>query len=181
VHPINSESAEATAELQAENSSNVLSWYAVSDEVKAVLKLAADHWEDTELSECYINQALELAGDNPDVLVSAYRYFFYKHNNPLALRVAEKVLALVQTSEQLPEHWEELYPVLSSRKDDPQIRLYLNAYAASGLIWARLGEVEKAKEISTTVGAIDDRKEFGGSLVFEILTAPPDEDESGDD
>jgi hypothetical protein len=154
-----------------------LSWYAVSDDVKACLKLAAEYWEDTELSERYINQALELAGDHPDVLVSAYRYFFYKHNNPLALRVAEKVLAMVRESEQLPDTWKELYPLFLKRKEEAAIRLYLNAYAASGLIRARLGEVEQAKEISTRVGSLDDRKEFGGSLVFEILTAPPDEDE----
>jgi tetratricopeptide (TPR) repeat protein len=176
VNQENAAMAETTVARQ-ENPDSSLSWYAVSDEVKGLLKLAAEHWEDTELSERYINQALELAEDNPDVLVSAYRYFFYKHNNPLALRIAEKVLALVRESEQLPNAWEELYPLLLNRKEEPAIRLYLNAYAASGLIWARLGEVEKAKEISTRVGEIDDRKEFGGSLVFEILTAPPDEDE----
>ncbi len=156
---------------------NSLSWYAAPAEVKELLKLAIDNWEDTALSEKYINEALELAEDNLDVLVSAYRYFFYKHNNQLALRIAETVLTKVQKLAQLPQEWDQLQPILVSRKDDSQIRLYLNAYAASGLIWARLGEVEKAKEISTRVGAIDDRKEFGGSLVFEILTAPPDEDD----
>ncbi|MDX2098868.1 MAG: hypothetical protein SFW36_13920 [Leptolyngbyaceae cyanobacterium bins.59] len=153
-----------------------LSWYNVSAEVKSLLQLAAAHWEDTQTSADYINQALEKAGDNPDVLVSAYRYFFYKRNDPLALQVAQKVLHLVRTSEQLPEAWEQLYPILTSRREESTIRLYLSAYSASGLILARLGAVAQAREIANQVSAIDG-KEFGGDVILNILNAPPDEDE----
>ncbi|OLP16687.1 hypothetical protein BST81_19815 [Leptolyngbya sp. 'hensonii'] len=153
------------------------SWYLVPDDVKRLLTLAAEQWEDTAASEAYVNQALAIAGDNPDVLISAYRYFFYKRQDRSALQVALKVIEQVRAVEHLPDLWENLKPILLQRKEDPQIRLYLNAYAASGLILARLGEVEKAKEIATQVNEIDDRKEFGAAVVLNILTPSLDEDE----
>ncbi|PLZ49460.1 hypothetical protein CBP13_18125, partial [Fischerella thermalis WC441] len=62
-------------------------------------------------------------------------------------------------------------------KEEPQIRLYLNAYAASGLVLAKLGEIEKAKEISTQVKSIDDKNDFGAGILLDILTRPAEEDE----
>ena len=59
------------------------SWYDVPEEVKSLLILAANTWENTVESESYINQALSKAEDNIDVLVTAYRYFFYKNNSLL--------------------------------------------------------------------------------------------------
>lgn len=149
-----------------------LSWYAVPEPLKQLLMLASTHWEYPELADDYINQALTLADDHPDVLVSAYRHFFYTHNYPLALQVATKVLEIVKCRESLPEKWVELKPILSDRRDDPQIRLYINAYAASGLIRARLGELETAKQIATQVSEIEHRNEFGGNVVRNILEHP---------
>lgn len=55
--------------------------------------------------------------------------------------------------------------------------MYLNAYAASGLVLAKLGEIEKAKEISTQVKSIDDKNDFGAGILLDILTRPAEEDE----
>lgn len=66
---------------------------------------------------------------------------------------------------------------LLDRREDPNIRLYLNAYGASGLVWAKLGDLEKAKESTSRIKEIDG-KEFGGAtVVFDVLTQPPEEDE----
>lgn len=153
------------------------SWYEVPDSIKALLQKAADTWEDTELSQTYINQALVQANYHLDVLVSAYRYFFYKHNDSLALQIANQVLQRVCTTEHFPATWDLLQPILRDRKEEPSIRLYLNAYSASGLILARLGELDQARTIATQIKSIDDRNEFGASVILNILDAPPDEDE----
>lgn len=153
------------------------SWYDVPEEIKSLLILAANNWENTSESEQYINQALSQAEGNTDVLVTAYRYFFYKNNNPMALKVAETVVDKVQKSENFPEDWEQLKPILLSRKDEPEIRLYLNAYAASGLVLAKLGEIEKAKEVTQRVREINDTSEFAASVVYDILTRPAEEDD----
>ena len=84
---------------------NKLSWYDASEDVKELLVLATDNWENSSLSEQYINQALEKAGDNIDVLVGAYRFFFYKNKPELALKIAKKVLGIIQEKENLPLEW----------------------------------------------------------------------------
>ncbi|KOP28310.1 hypothetical protein AMR41_00260 [Hapalosiphon sp. MRB220] len=153
------------------------SWFQVPEEIKELLILAADHWENTSESEKYMHQALAKTGDNLEVLVAAYRYFYYKYNYQMALQTAVKVIDKVKESEQLPDDWQQLQPILINRKEEEQIRLYLNAYAASGLVLAKLGELEKAKEISANVKSIDDKNDFGAGILLDILTRPAEKEE----
>ena len=152
------------------------SWYDVADEVKDLLVLAAKNWDNTAESEKYINEALGKT-DNPEVLVTAYRYFVYKYKYPQALQVAEKVMSSIKDTEKFPDDWEKLKSILLSRSQDPQIRLFLNAYAASGFVLAKMGELEKAKEATARVKEVDPKNEFGASIIFDILTRPPEEED----
>ncbi|MGK7913956.1 MAG: hypothetical protein AB4038_00170 [Prochloraceae cyanobacterium] len=154
-----------------------LSGDTVPEDVKQLLALASVNWDNPDIADGYMNQALAIADEHPDVLVSAYRYFFYTHNNPLALKVAAKVLEMVKRIESLPEDWSQLKSILNDRQDDPNIRLYINAYAASGLIRARLGEMETAKQIATQVSEIEKRNEFGGNVLRDILDYSDEDDE----
>ena len=156
---------------------NQLSWYNASEDVKELLILATDNWENSSLSEQYINQALEKAGDNIDVLVGAYRFFFYKNKPELALKIAKKVLGIIQEKENLPLEWEQLQPILMKRQEEPNIRLYLNAYASQGYIFAKMGQLETAKLITERVKGIDEHRESCATTVFEVLTKDPDEDD----
>ena len=153
------------------------SWFQVPDNIKDLLILAAKTWDNTAESERYMQQALDQAGEHIDVFVSAYRYFYYKNNFPLALQTALKVIAKIKIAEQFPDDWEQLKPILISRKEEPQIRLYLNAYAAAGLVLAKLGEIDQAKEISAKVKAIDSKNDFGAGILLDILTRPPEEND----
>ncbi|TAF09839.1 MAG: hypothetical protein EAZ77_04500 [Nostocales cyanobacterium] len=160
-----------------QTSQNKFSWFDVSDDVKELLILAAKTWENTEESAKYMQQALAKTEDNTDVLVAAYRYFYYKNNYSLALTTAEKIIAKIKEVEKLPDNWEALQLILKPRKEEPNIRLFLNAYAASGLVLAKLGKLEKAKEISTQIKGIDDKNDFGAGILLDILTRPPEEDD----
>ena len=153
------------------------SWFDVPEDVKQLLVLAAENWENTSESEKYINQALAKTDNNIDVLISAYRYFYYKQNYQMALETAEKVKNKVKETENLPDNWEQLRPILIQRKEEQNIRLYLNSYAATGLILAILGKAEEAKEICNKVKGIDDKNDFGAGILFDVLTRPPEEDE----
>lgn len=152
------------------------SWFQVPEDIKELLILAAENWENTSESEKYINQAVAKTGNNTDVLIAAYRYFYYKQNYPMALQTAEKVIEKVKNIEKLPNEWDKLKPILINRKESANIRLYLNAYAASGLVLAKLEKIDKAKEICTKVKEIDDKNDFGAGILFDILTRPPEED-----
>lgn len=154
-----------------------LSWYTVPNVVKQQLIQVSAHWDNPQIADRAMQQALELAEDHPDVLVSAYRYFFYTHNNALALEMATRLLERVTRLESLPPDWTQRKPILLDRRDEPNIRLYLNAYAASGLICARLGQLETAKQIAAQVSEIETRNEFGGNVVHDILNHPDDEAE----
>jgi hypothetical protein len=160
-----------------QNHTNRFSWFDVTDDVKELLILAAQNWENTEESTKYMQQALAKTEDNTDVLVAAYRYFYYKNNYVLALTTAEKITARIKKAESLPDNWQELKPILVNRHQEPEIRLYLTAYAASGLVLAKLGKIEQAKEISTRVKSIDEKNDFGAGILLDILTRPPEEDD----
>jgi hypothetical protein len=153
-----------------------LSWYDLPIEVKQLLIAAANTWEDTTQSQSYIHQALAIANQSLDVLVAAYRYFFYKHNDEAALQIATQVIEQIQQLEDLPAEWEVLAPILQDRKEEPNIRLYLNAYAASGLVMARMGAIAEATAITSRISEIDDKREFGATTIFQILTQPDEED-----
>lgn len=154
-----------------------LSWLDVSDEVKQLLSLAADHWDNPAIAEQYMNQALEVAGDNADVLVAAYRYFFYRNNISGALYIALCVMDQVRQRQSFPDHWEQLQPILNQRKDELDIRLYISAYAAYGLLLAKSGNIEQATVITSHVQSIDDRREFSAAVVHKVLTSPPEDDD----
>ncbi|MEM7716666.1 MAG: hypothetical protein AAF349_24425 [Cyanobacteria bacterium P01_A01_bin.68] len=160
-----------------QNTDTEFSWYEVPEDVKELLILATDNWENTSESENYINQALAKTDNNIDVLISAYRYFYYKQNYQMALDTAEKVKNKVKETEKLPSDWEKLKPVLIKRKEEQIIRLYLNSYAATGLILAILGKEQEAKEICNKVKEIDEKNDFGAGILFDILTRPLEEDE----
>jgi hypothetical protein len=153
------------------------SWDDLPAEVRDLLSAAANTWEDTAQSEADIYQALAIAGGSLDVLVAAYRYFFYKHNDAAALQMAMQVVEQTSRLAALPDEWELRASILSQRKEDALIRLYLNTYAASGLVLARMGAIEEAKVITARVSEIDDKREFGAATVFHILTHPDDEEE----
>lgn len=155
---------------------NGFSWFDVADDVKELLILAAKTWENTEESTKYMQQALAKTGDNTDVLVAAYRYFYYKNNYVLALTTAEKITAKIKKAESLPDDWQELKPILVNRREESQIRLYFTVYAASGLVLAKLGKIEQGKEISARIKGIDDKNDFGAGILLDILTRPPEED-----
>lgn len=153
------------------------SWFEVPEDIKQLLILAADNWENSSEAEKYINQALAKTENNTDVLIAAYRYFYYKYNYPMALKIANKVIDTIKELEGFSNNWEELKPILINRKEETKIRLFLNAYAASGLVLAKLGELDKAKKICRQVKEIDENNEFGAGVLLDILTRPPEEDD----
>jgi tetratricopeptide (TPR) repeat protein len=156
---------------------NKFSWFQVPENIKKLLILAADTWENTAESENYMQQALAQSDNNLDILVSAYRYFYYKNNYVLALQTTTKLLDRIKESEKFPEKWEQLNPILINRREETQIRLYLNAYAATGLVLAKLGDLEKAKEISIRVKEIDPKHDFGAGILLDVLTRPAEEED----
>ncbi|MEB3357938.1 MAG: hypothetical protein VKK04_14520 [Synechococcales bacterium] len=158
-------------------SSLSLSWYTTPDDIKVLLVEAAAHWEVPEVADVYLHRAIACADGQLDVLVSAYRYFFYQNRNGMALEIANRILQEIRAAEQLPTDWGRLREVIEGRKDDPNIRLYLNAYAASGFVLARLRHIDQAIAVLSRVCEVDRHNEFGARSVLNVLTQPATDDE----
>ncbi len=153
------------------NQPDAPSWYQVPNEIKQLLLAAVATWEDTARSEQFILQALNHPQTTLDVLVSAYRYFFYKHNDGMARRIAMQVMTQIEQEESLPDEWDTRQAILQARRLDPPIRLYLSAYTALGMMLARWGAFQAAIEISTRIQSIDPKDEFGAGAILRILAA----------
>ncbi|MEM7726361.1 MAG: hypothetical protein AAF208_08300 [Cyanobacteria bacterium P01_A01_bin.45] len=153
------------------------SWFQVPEDVKQLLLLAAENWGNPLESEIYINQALEKTENNIDVLISIYRYFYYKSNNPMALQTISKVLDVIKKTEDFPDDWEKQKLILESRRNERKIRVYLSSLAAYGLVSAKLGNIEEAKTIFARVKQLDENDEFSSGVLLDIVTRPHDEDE----
>jgi hypothetical protein len=156
---------------------SAFSWYHVPIDLKDLLLRAADTWHDPVQSERYMEKALAHPDSTVDVLISAYRFFFYRQNYAVAQRIAQQVLEQVRQQEKLPTSWPQLQPLLRQRRDQPLIRLYLTAYSALGYILARLGELDRARTVATRLQTIDEHDEFGASLILNILTSSDDDDD----
>lgn len=156
---------------------SAFTWYNVPADLKDLLLRAADTWHDPVQSERYMEKALAHPDSTVDVLISAYRFFFYRQNYAVAQKIAQQVLEQVRLREKLPPTWSQLQPLLLQRRDQPLIRLYLTAYSALGYILARIGELDRAKTVATRLQTIDQHDEFGASLILNILTPSDDDDD----
>ncbi|MGK7888844.1 MAG: hypothetical protein AB4042_05875 [Leptolyngbyaceae cyanobacterium] len=161
--------------------SATVSWFNASADIQSLLMAAADCWQDPAKSQKYMEEAIAQGMNNPDVLIAAYRYFFYRSNSEMALWAAQKTMDYIRETEELPEEWDELQPTLIVRKSEPMVRVYLHAYAASGLLLAKIGDLDGALAIATRIKLIDDQREFSGDLLHQILTTPLDNDDDDDD
>lgn len=109
------------------------SWLAVSASTQDLLAAAAQTWDDDAASEGYIRAVLTQLDVDLDALVGAYRYFFYKNNDPMALEDAIALCDRIQTANQWPHGWDSLTPLLLSQLDDLTVRLYLSETAGHTL------------------------------------------------
>ena len=153
---------------------NPPSWYRVPSEIETLLSAAVVSWEDTARSEQLMLQAINHPDTTLEVLVSAYRYFFYKSNDGMVRYLAMQVMERIKQAESLPDEWHALKAILQDRLSDPAIRLYLSAYTALGIMLARWGALQSALEISTRIQSIDLKNEFGAEFIQAVLN---DEDE----
>lgn len=151
------------------------SWFEAPEHVKANLQRAVESWEDTEKSSQYVLKALEENRGNLNVLVSAYRFFFYKQSYPMAIQIALKIMDILRSKRSIPEKKREMLAYLRSNLEDYDIRLFINAYSAYAFMLMRLGSLEKATEILSLLKEIDERGEFGISIMLGLMEVREDD------
>jgi len=151
------------------------SWCDASAANRALLAAVAQDWHHPPTASAHLQQALTQPVVELTVLVSAYRYYFYNHDDAQALAVATTLRERIRTAQGWPPTWEDLRPHLLAQPDDPMVRLYLSAQGAAGLVLARLGQIESARMLAQQLQQVGNQ-EFGAEVLLGVLDAPPEED-----
>lgn len=113
-------------------------------EAKEYLQEAAEEYLDEEASRHAMKMALELDGNHPEVLTSAYRFYFYKHEFKFAFDTGERLLNLLESINHWPQQDEDRVVYFKDNEDDPMVSLYLQALNGMGVVLARLDRIDEA-------------------------------------
>ncbi|MEB4590729.1 hypothetical protein VSS37_07040 [Candidatus Thiothrix sp. Deng01] len=143
---------------------------AIDPEVAGLLEEAASLYPEPE-AETLLMRAYFLAPEDLNVLVALYRYFYYQHRLPDALRVAQKAITVSGKRLNLPEDWRHLtrlhlgQGVLVSMT---LTRFYLMAHKGAGYLEMRLGELPDAVGRLQTLVDIDSNDRLSVKSLLEI-------------
>ena len=140
---------------------------------------AAEQLDDRAASESFVEQALARFGDDLEVLVSGYRFFFYRSRPECALALVRERSGCARREAKLPETWARAGTVACrrhERRDASSVPGRL--LGRLGLLLAQLGEFDEARDISRRVqGAWTTVAIFAPALCSRRLAATDHSDE----
>ena len=145
------------------------SWFRLEKSAKEKLLKAIEHWEDKETSSKVLKEVLFEEDENLDLLIGAYRFFFYNQNYEMALMLALKIMGLLERDYDYLGNLKALKERLETNPDDVIARLYLNAYIAYAYVNIRLGMVDKAKNLLLSLSELDPFDQFGTQTMIRVL------------
>jgi tetratricopeptide (TPR) repeat protein len=139
-------------------------------EITALLEEAASLYPEPE-TEALLLRAYFLDPRDLNVLVALYRYFYYQHRLPDALKVAHKAIAASGERLHLPDDWRHLtrlhlgQGVLVSMT---LTRFYLMAHKGAGYLEMRLGDLADAVGRLQTLVNIDSNDRLGVKALLAL-------------
>lgn len=141
------------------------------DDAIAALDLLRDRAReartDPEASEAAIKEALALAPDDFDILLGAYRFYFYNHRYRDALPHCAELLTQAARRLNIASDWRLVEPgdaPFSEAEFAPG--LFLQTLIAWGYCHSRLGDLEEARAAIAHVLHLDPSDRFGAGGVL---------------
>ncbi len=125
---------------------------------------------DPETAEKAVLQALQLAPQDADIHLGAYRFYFYNHRYADALPHAQFIIEHAARRLNIPVDWRVVRPedcdftLLESAPG-----LYLQALLAWGYCHLRLGNVSLGREAIAKVAKIDPSDRFGARPILDLI------------
>lgn len=116
--------------------------------------------------------ALALAPADLSVLVGLYRFYYYQHRYEDALRIAERVMAVVGPRLMLPPRWQALaasHLAVAAAQGIGLLRFHLLALKGAGYLNLRLGRFEQGKAMLAKVVELDSDNRLGARLLLDVL------------
>ena len=140
--------------------------------VAAVLAGARLARSDPATAERAVMQALDLAPDDVEVRLAAYRFYFYNHRLAEALRQAASIVVHISRRLNVATDWHLVRPgdaAFSGLEEAPS--LYLQALLAWGYGSVRLGGIEEGRRALEKVVELDPRDRFGARRLLGVIVA----------
>ena len=125
---------------------------------------------DPETAEKSVLRALQLAPQDTDVRLGAYRFYFYNHRYADALPHAQFMIEHAARRLNIPVDWRAVRPgdsdfTLLERTPG----LYLQALIAWGYCHVRLGNLPQGREALARAAAIDPGDRFGAGPLLALI------------
>lgn len=138
----------------------------------AVLADARLARSDPAAAERAVMHALDLAPDDVEASLAAYRFYFYNHRLLEALPLAATIVVQMARRLNIATDWHLVRPedaAFSGHDEAPS--LYLQALLAWGYGSVRLGAIEDGCHALEKVGELDPRDRFGARRLLAVIAA----------
>ncbi len=142
-----------------------------SEEVVQLLQQAAEDYSNGT-AEADLQRAYQLAPEHLMVLVSLFRYYFYRHKFAEALDISEKAREVVRQKLGLPDDWRAISEtqLLDGHEHDMVlVRFYLFCLKGEAYLYARQGKAEKSIPLLEKVAALDSNDQLGTTALLAVV------------
>lgn len=134
------------------------------------LKEARSARSDPATAETAVLRALQLAPQDLEVRLRAYRFYFYNHRYSEALPHAQFIVEHSARRLNIPVDWRAVTAADSNFSALESVPgLYLQALLAWGYCNVRLGELALGREAVAKAAEIDPSDRFGAKAILEII------------
>jgi len=145
----------------------------VSPEVEALIQTAGSLYGDGEAEQPLL-EALRLAPDSLNVLVAAYRFYYYQHRLGDALGVVGQALPVTARRLGIPLDWKLLGAEHISQGGAASmalVRFHLLSLKAEAYLLLRLGRKDEGRAILTKLLELDSHNRLGAQQLLEVADA----------
>ncbi|ACB94252.1 hypothetical protein [Beijerinckia indica] len=128
------------------------------------------NWENEEVSEAYIQEALALAPNHLAVHFGAYKFYYYRRRLKEALPHVEAWVVDALRRNAFPEDWRQVTGAHADFNNfDGEPRVFLFSLRAYGWLLARLRRIAEGREALLKVAELDLKDRMGALRLLAII------------
>ena len=148
-------------------------------EAESEIKQAGLAYHDDLVAEGHLRRAAELAPGHPAVLISFYRYYFYKNRLREALAVAKDCLAIATAQNNLPANWRDVRPgsAVFDRYEEVLPRFFLFTLKGYAYLNMRLGQTEEGVAAARKLLDLDPSDKIGARVLLDVAARAEQDDD----
>ena len=139
-------------------------------DVETLLQQAGELYGDGE-AEPFLVEALRLAPESLNVLVAAYRFYYYQHRLNDALNIAGLALAVTSRRLDIPADWNVLTSAHLSQAGPAAmalVRFHLLSLKAEAYLLLRLGRTMEGRAMLLKLLELDSHNRLGAKQLLEV-------------